>query len=116
MREHGETEKANGQAERRGGDEQGGGNQRGANGQGYLACAVEGEATANQLGSEKTAAQAAQSREGIWHPGEVADRFNVEAARVGEIFRQPENKEEPGGVSHELRGHEPQHFAMAKQA
>ena len=51
--------------------------------------------------------ETADAGRGIRNPGERADRLDVEAARVVEIFRQPEQIEVPRRVAEELRDDEP---------
>ena len=49
-------------------------------------------------------------------PAERADGLDVEAARVVEVFRQPEEVEVPGGVAQELRDDQAPGLAEAQEA
>ena len=67
-----------------------------------LAGAIERQVARQQVAREPAADQAADAGRGVGDPGEGADRLDVEAARVVEILRQPEQVEVPGRVAQEL--------------
>ena len=69
-----------------------------------------------QPAREPAADQAADAGRGIRDPRVVADLLHVEAARVVEILRQPEEVEVPGGVGEELRHDETPDLAEPQQA
>ncbi len=78
----------------------------GAQAQGDFAGYVHGEFSADQIAGEPAAQQASDARGCVGDPSHGADRLDVEAARVVEIFRQPEKIEVPGGVAQEFCGHQ----------
>ena len=68
-----------------------------------------------QPAGEPAPAQAADARRRRRDPAERRHRLDVEAARVVEVLRQPEQVEVPRGVAQELRDHDAPGLAEAQQ-
>src|SRR5215469_962914 len=88
------------------GDEQDPWHQGGAGAQCCFTRDVDRMTMPDQLARKPSAREAADAGKCIRNPGEGADTFDVESARVVEILRQPEEVEIPSGVAQELRGHQ----------
>ena len=74
-----------------------------------------GSFSPQQPAGEPTPAQAADSRRRRRDPGEGRDRLDVEAARVIEVLRQPEQVEVPRRVAQELGDHDAPGLAVTQQ-
>src|SRR5580658_3068300 len=67
------------------------------------------------MAREPAAEEASDACGGVGDPGYGADGFDVEVARVVEIFWQPEEIEVPGGVAEEFCGDDAPGFFEAQQ-
>src|SRR5580658_843358 len=67
------------------------------------------------MAREPAAEEASDACGGVGDPGYGADGFDVEVARVVEIFWQPEEIEVPGGVAEEFCGDDAPGFFEAEQ-
>jgi len=111
----GHAEKDERPSDRHMGDEGDKRHQRGAGTEGELPRAINGSPTPDEMAGDPTATEAANAGCGVRDPGESADGFDIEPARVVEVLRQPEEVEIPCGIAEELGDDEAAGLAEAEE-
>ena len=66
---------------------------------------AERELAAYQVTGKSSAEQTPHSSGSARHPGKCADRFDIKAASIVEIFWKPEQVEKPSRIAQEFGGH-----------